>query len=284
MTAELSSHRSLTELCVFCTDEDSPLLTDELELVVDAALAVSLKKLELSDCGLTPAAAPALARLLTSPALTCLHLENSSNFETLLDAPGYALLGNALRSNRTLRELALANIVWYDAAAEVPALFDALIGHASLRSFVCAETHLGAPLAGNDVEPLDGAELEAATAVFGHAFGRLIAANAPALEELRISFDHPSADALGPLFDALPRNTHLHVLTFQRGNVSAAFVEQRLLPALRANTSLRKLAYSRSYPDFADARLDAALVEAVQLVEVREAARVAAEAAAAGHA
>lgn len=99
-----------------------PLSTDELGLLVDAALAACLKTLQLNDSGLTPAAAPVLARLLSSPALTYLHIMNHEVYGTLLDAPGYALLGNALRSNRTLRELALANIVWYDAAAEVPAL------------------------------------------------------------------------------------------------------------------------------------------------------------------
>jgi hypothetical protein len=49
-------------------------------------------------------------------------------------------------------------------------------------------------------------------------------------------------------------------------------MEQRLLPALRANTSLRKL---HAHPD------DVALAEAVQLVDSLEAARVAAEALAA---
>jgi hypothetical protein len=43
---------------------------------------------------------------------------------------------------------------------------------------------------------------------------------------------------IGPLVDALPRNTHLRELECNAW-LSAAFVQDRLLPALAANTSLR---------------------------------------------
>jgi hypothetical protein len=282
MAAELTSHRSLTKLCVFV--QVGTLSTDELGLVVDAALAVRFKKLELSDCGLTPAAAPALDRLLSSPALTHLRIANDEDgCKTLLDATGYALLGDALRSNRTLRKLVLYGVVWLDVAAEVPALFGALTGHASLRCLECSYNLMGAPVVG-DIEPLVGEELEAATAVFGHAIGALVAADAPALEELAISFYESGTDVLGPLFDALPHNTHLRMLALLRPDLSAVFAEQRLLPALRANASLRQLYISPGeldgYHDSPDPEVDVAVEEALQLIRLREAARVAAEAAA----
>ena len=121
-------------------------------------------------------------------------------------------------------------------------------------------------------------ELEAGIAVFGHALGRLVAADAPALKKLKVTFRGPVAGVLGPLIDALPHNTHLQKLKSWRGNLGADF-EERLLPAVRTNTSLRKL---RLYPSAAAnfAGRDAAVDEAVQLVDLREAARVAAAAAA----
>ncbi len=46
---------------------------------------------------------------------------------------------------------------------------------------------------------------------------------------------------LGPLFDALPTNTHLRKLDCSENAMSDAFVRERLLPAVRANSSLREL-------------------------------------------
>ena len=287
MAAELIKHRSLTELCVG-VDDLTELLTDELSLVVDAALAVGYHTLELSDAELTPEAAPALARLLSSPALTNLRILNDNGFFPLLDAPGYALLGDALRSNCTLHKLTLSGVIWVDVATEVPALFDALTGHVSLRSLDFRQSYLGAAMVDNPFEenPLryeelteqQLIELEAGIAVFGHALGRLVAADAPALKKLKVTFRGPVAGVLGPLIDALPHNTHLQKLKSWRGNLGADF-EERLLPAVRTNTSLRKL---RLYPSAAAnfAGRDAAVDEAVQLVDLREAARVAAAAAA----
>ena len=275
--AGLTSHRWLTELIVRCPDLNTPLLTDELELVVDAVLAAGFKTLEFNDCGLNPGAAPALVRLLSSPALKHLYIANDNYCQTLLDAPGYALLADALRGNRTLLEMSLEGIVWLDVAAEVPELFDALTGHVSLRWLEIGRIYMGAALADDDADELEhlaGAELEAANAVFGRAIGMLVAANSPKLEGLDISFEEPGTDALGPLVDALLQNTHLQELSLEQDDFSADFAEQRLLPAVRANTSLRRLWLCQGgTPDLA--------AEAVQLVVLREAARVAAEAAAA---
>ncbi len=274
MVAELSSHRSLTELEVRVDIDDvdeAPLSTDDLGLVVDAALTAQFKTLQLSNCGLTPAAAPALARLLSSPALTHLQVKNDAFYDTFLDAPGYALLGDALRVNRTLCRLTLSGVIWLDVANEIPALFGALTGHASLRCLDFSDSRLGHAAQGH----LVGADLEAATAIFGLAIGMLVAADASALEELRISFHESGTDVFGPLADALPRNTHLRELKLRHSNLGAAFTEQRLLPAVRDNTSLRRLRVVNVWG------ADDALAEAVQLVDLREAARVAAEAAAA---
>ena len=268
---ELTRHRSLSALYVH-TFGETPLPTDEVDLVVDAALAARFETLHFYQCGLTPSAASVLARLLSSPALTDLGFLSDGGTEPLLDGPGYALLADALRGNRTLRKLVLRSVVWLDAAAEVPALFDALTGHASLRSLECSEIVLAA-VAGDDYEDLTGAALDAASAVFGHAIGALVAADAPALEKLKISFVDSGTDVLGPLVDALPSNVHLQELRLSHNDLTPMFAEQRLLPAVRANTSLREL-YVSVPPE------DHALAKAVQHVKLREAARSAAEAAA----
>jgi hypothetical protein len=46
---------------------------------------------------------------------------------------------------------------------------------------------------------------------------------------------------LGPLVDALARNTHLRELRMHGNHMSAAFARAQLLPAVRANTGLRLL-------------------------------------------
>jgi hypothetical protein len=81
-------------------------------------------------------------------------------------------------------------------------------------------------------------------AAAGAALGALVAANAPALHELDVSWSELADAGLGPLVDALPRNTHLRTLNLSDGDgqgMSEAFVRDRLLPAVRANSSLREL-------------------------------------------
>jgi hypothetical protein len=79
---------------------------------------------------------------------------------------------------------------------------------------------------------------------FGHripALSTLLLADAPALQTLRINACMLEDAGLGPLFDALPRNTHLRELHCGNNNMSDAFARERLLPAVRANASLREL-------------------------------------------
>jgi hypothetical protein len=134
--------------------------------------------------------------------------------------------------------------LWRDPAAAT-ALLGALTGHASLRSLdICY----------NEAEPAGQEEA-------GAALGALVAANAPALTELRV-LDCDLGDAgLRPLFDALPANTHLRTLYCSNNRLSDAFVRDALLPAVRANSSLRELWAGRVW--------DAAAREAEALVQRR---------------
>jgi hypothetical protein len=75
------------------------------------------------------------------------------------------------------------------------------------------------------------------------ALGALVAANAPALQALHVSGEEVTEEGLVPLFDALPANTHLRMLScaYDRNGATAAFARELLLPAVRANSSLHAL-------------------------------------------
>ncbi len=74
-----------------------------------------------------------------------------------------------------------------------------------------------------------------ALAAAGAPLGTLVAANAPALQELNLRFCQFTDAALAPLVDALPANTHLRMLDCRNNLLSEAFKRDRLLPAVRAN-------------------------------------------------
>ncbi len=78
-------------------------------------------------------------------------------------------------------------------------------------------------------------------AAAGAALGALVAANAPALTELDVSWCHLGDDGLRPLFEALPQNTHLRMLKCEGNGSSREFGRDVALPAVRANASLRQL-------------------------------------------
>ena len=226
LTAALVTHGSLPDVMLW----EVPLDTFEaLDAVVDAALALRLTKLELNDCHVTPASAVALLRLLRGNVLRELTVWNR-NF-MLLDAQAAPLLADALRSNCTLMSLNLMSAdLWRDADIAW-LLFDALTGHASLMS----------------IKLWGGAD---SSRTVNQLLGALVAADSP-LRALNIAHNDLGDAGLGPLVDALPRNTHLQELQINGNFMSGAFVHNRLMPALAANASLRKLSSdSREANDF----------------------------------
>ncbi len=217
----------------------------------------------LQSCVATASAAPALARLLGGAALTSLTVRtyNAAAGPPLLDAPAAALLGAVLRANTTLTALTLSSVrLWHDPAAAA-VLLGALTGHPSIQSL---------NLSGNFAEGIV-ADRDAAPAFA--ALGALVAADAPALHTLDLSFCRLGDAGLGPLVDALPHNTHLRTLDGrcevffgkqtrddcmartvsllaccargttwdQQNDTSAAFARHRLLPAVATNASLLEL-------------------------------------------
>jgi hypothetical protein len=217
--ADVAAHASLKALALHAARLENGAA---LDAVVDAALTRRLTSVSPEDCVLSPASAPALARLLGSSVLTTLEC----TYTHLIDGPASDVLAFALHANATLTSLTLRSVgVWHDPAAGA-SLMGALTGHASLRVLcVCS----------NSVEP------PADPAAAGVSLGALVAANAPALTELSVSFCDLGDDGLRPLFEALPHNMHLRTLDVQGNFLSDAFARDVLLPAVRANTSLRSL-------------------------------------------
>jgi hypothetical protein len=219
LAADVAAHASLCSLKLHV----APLGTAAaLDAVVDAALARRMDSVTLDRCFLSPASTPALARLLGGSALTSL---DCSYTDLSLDAPAAGVLAAALRANSTLTSLTLRQVHLYDDAAAAAELLGALTGHVSVQTL---------RLRGNRVADADQAAV-------GASIGALVAANAPALTHLDVRSCDLGDDGLRALFEAMPHNTHLHELDCSHNFISEAFARNALLPAVRANTSLRQL-------------------------------------------
>jgi hypothetical protein len=255
LLADAAAHESLVDLGLSQAPLDAPAALDAL---VGFALAHRLPSLWLYTCGLSPASAPALARLLDGAPLREVHLYGDGG--QLLDAPAATLLANALRANSTLACLALGSVnLWNDlTAAEL--LLHAATAHPSLRKLEL------------DCNRVD----DASRARVGHALGALVAAYAAALEELSVHHCHFGDDGLGPLVDALASNTHLRTLRCCVNNISEAFALEKLLPAVHANTSLRALVLIDDSPDDLEEMESDELAAVLARIEEFVAARAAA--------
>jgi hypothetical protein len=252
--ADLAAHASLKHVWL---GDGPPALAVALDAVMDAALAREWNSFGFVNCSLSPASAPALARLLSGGALTELAVEEMG--QQLLDAPAAALLGDALRANATLTKLSLTNLdLWHDPDAAAT-LLSALTAHHSMRNINVWQNPV-----------LDENALAAGTAL-----GALIAANASALTELDMSQNDLGDAGLRPLLDALPHNTHLRELDVSDNGMSEAFARDVLLPAVRANTGLRELTMDDD--DDGAAQECAFRREAQALLAARRAAAAAAE-------
>ena len=218
--ADAALQPALLKLCVEFADTAQP---DVMGALVDAVLARRLRKLKLSYCT-SPPAAP-LARLLTGSSLTSLSLCEVEGRYTrpLFDAAGATLVADALRTNTTLTKLDLFGTGLCRDMDAAGALLGALVGHSSLRELKIVGEH------------------SADSHTFGVALAALIAADAPALLALDCSENSHRDAGLAPIVEALPLNHHLRELDVRGNGMSATFARERLLPAVRANTTLRAL-------------------------------------------
>jgi hypothetical protein len=77
---------------------------------------------------------------------------------------------------------------------------------------------------------------------FGAALAALIAADAPALQALVCFQNCLGYYGLAPIVEALALNRHLRELDLRANYMREEFARERLLPAVHANTALRKFA------------------------------------------
>jgi hypothetical protein len=226
LLADVAAHASLAELRLSNLRLHLP---DALDAFVNAALLSLplLRTATLESCRLSPASAPALARLLGSGTLT--ELSIIRNNRTLLDEPAAVLLSDTLRANATLTALTLTGAWLWSNDAAAAALLGALTGHVSLRQLCIAAEFLPHACRPEEDRLYTGAAL----------LGTLVAADAPALTALHLlRSSYGATDAvLRPLFKALPANTHLQELRVSFARISDVFAAEVLLPAVRANTS-----------------------------------------------
>jgi hypothetical protein len=190
-----------------------------VDAVSSSAANSGWRELIFSKCALCPAVALALAQLLRVGALQKLVIDNDNR--QLLDQPGAALVAAGLHENTSLKYLELCNAYLFSAAGAL--IIRSLVGHPRLETLKVA------------YNPVHSIEV-------GKALGELVAANAPALRNLDVSYCQLGDIGLGPLVAALPGNTQLHALSCREKNrMSDAFALDVFTPAVRANTSLRLL-------------------------------------------
>ena len=215
--------------------------------LVDAVLARGLHALTLYDC--TPPAAAPLARLLAGERLKRLALMNSPPDVALFDEAGAGLVADALRANTTLEHFRLVATGLCRDTRAAQAVLGALTGHRSLNTLML-----------KCERPADPAAMAAALAA-------IVAADAPSLQVLDIHSFEFSDDCLAPIVAALPSNRHLRELDIAHDHMSEAFARDCLLPAVRANTGLRKLVAAHMPPLMR--HLEPAATEAEELVRSR---------------
>ena len=224
--AALSTHVSLNQLVLCSVPLGTPAVFEALSA---ALLACKLRDLQMHICNLLPASVPPLERLIRDGVLETLVVHNESVGPLLLGAAAVQL-ADALAAS-TLTRLGLSSMDFWNDAAAAAAIMRALTGHTHIQQLDLSYNDLA-----NEIEN-------------GVALGALVAANMPALTSLQVWASWLGDAGLGPLFDALPRNSHLRELDCSLTGMSAAFARDVVLPAVRANTSLRKLDASASWAD-----------------------------------
>jgi hypothetical protein len=222
LAAALAAHAGLDSLHLHGPLQPARAAPAALDAVVDAALARRVSELQLWSCGLSPASAPALARLLRSSAAALTELWLVSDGDgPLLDARAAALLCGALRENGTLTLLTLSHVGLFDDLAIAVAILSAL--HPRLRAL---------DLEGNYVGAADAAAVGCALRTSYLAL--------PLLHTLNVNNCALGDAGLRPLLEALPSSgAHLRELECADNGASDAVLRDALLPAVRAGASLR---------------------------------------------
>jgi hypothetical protein len=231
-----------------------------MDALLDVVVSSRIAHLTLYDCTVGRTSALSLARALrASAALTELHFDKPEHDEfehtNLWHEESWVAFADALRTHATLRELSLRGLARNGASqragtgAGSARLVRALTGHPRLQCLRIAEC--------NGSEP-----------ALADAIAALIAENAPALVELDVEHSNLGDAGVSALAAALRCNTHMQGLDISDNWASVACTRDVLMPALRANSSLRRLYATGNYPAREDGCKEA-YAEAEELVRLR---------------
>lgn len=182
-----------------------------------------LRDLFVFDCSVTPALAPDLTWALDNARLIGLKITGDFGGARLLAADSVTPLCAALAGS-SLRDLDLKRLNLFQAPELGIKLLGALKGHPTLKEL---------SLADNPVP-------EAARASVGAAFAALLTTESP-LINLIVDFCALGDAGMRPLLEALRVTPKLKCFDCCGSRVSGAFARNVFLPAIRANTSLRRL-------------------------------------------
>jgi hypothetical protein len=239
--ADATLQPALQRLSIWCADTALPQLMGAL---ADAVVARRLPELTLVD--VTPPAAAPLARLLAKGSLAVFNLHQRTVPQ--FDVAGATLVVDALRANTTLTELGLRNAGLCVDVRVACVLLGGLVRHRSLRVLDISGEYTA-------VEN---------RSAFAAALAALIAADAPALHVLDFSNNSLGDAGLAPILEALALNRHLRELDLRGNGMSEAFERERVLPAVRANTTRELLYIDEDDEDDGDDEPVPAAAEAVE--------------------
>jgi len=186
---------------------------------------------------------PAISRLLSTGSLTALDVKNLRRgglFEDQNTLPAFCESLRAARlSTLSLDTCSLFNPLWSGLS-----ILSSCTAHSSLKEL---------DLSGNVLESDED------RTVAGILLAQILSAT-PALQTLSVSFCSLYDAGMRPLFAAVARSTTLRQLVCYVSGVSTECARDCILPAVQANTSLRRLVLDDRIPE---------LQQAVALVKTR---------------
>jgi len=255
LACAVAAHRGLRSL----TLQYLPLDVVQLEALADSAHAAQLQRLSLLSCSLQPAHLRPLTCLLHSACLT--ELEVADNYQPLFAGSLVPAFCAALR-RCALRRLALHGVcLWHSLADGLEVV--AAVGDAS-RSGVLSEASFF----------FNGASARPAQLAAGAALGGLVSGEggvdiehgARGLRSLGVSFNSfgegEENAGISLLFAALARGGKLQRLVCWGNGVDAQAARRHVLPAVRANASLRELRFVGGSEEVEELREAEAIVAA----------------------
>jgi len=208
-----------------------------VDAVVDAAIAAGIREIFFLGCRLNPPALPALTRLLQSPGFERLKISN--NGWTIFEGLALPAFCETLRNSKSLTALELDGVNLWDDLEVLSELFAALEGLPTLQKLKLRRNRTDeAPRIAASLWAVDERLDELQRAV-GKYLARLIV-RSNSLRSLKLKDNLLGEAGMTPIFQALNGSRTLSELSLHEG-ISADFTRDVVLPAVRANTSLRTL-------------------------------------------